>query len=49
MRNHYQSIPNQSQPGLPMTTSGVAQQGTCGNYATAKHSENKAEREEESK
>ena len=41
MRNHYQSIPDWSRPGLPMTASGVAQQNTCGNYATAKHSENK--------
>ena len=41
MRNHYQSIPDRSRPGLPTTTAGVAQQGTCGNYATAKHSENK--------
>ena len=35
------SIPDQSRPGLPTTASGVAQQGTYGNYATAKHSENK--------
>ena len=42
MRNHYQSIPDWSRPGLPTTASGVAQQGTCGNYATAKHSENKS-------
>ena len=42
MRNHYQSIPNRSRPGLPTTASGVAQQGTCGNYATAKHSKNKS-------
>ena len=41
MRNHYQSVPDGSRPGLPTTVSGVAQQGTCGNYATAKHSENK--------
>ena len=40
MRNHYQSIPDRSRPGLPTTASGVAQQGTCGNYATA--SENKS-------
>ena len=33
---------------LPTTTSGVAQQGTCGNYATAEHSEKK-NREEEGK
>ena len=42
MRNHCQSIPDRSRPGLPTTASGVAQQGTCGNYATAKHSENKS-------
>ena len=44
MRNHYQyqSIPDQSRPGLLTTSSDVAQQGTCGNYATAKHSENKS-------
>ena len=36
------SISNQSQPGLPKTTSSVAQQGTFGNYATAKHSEKKS-------
>ena len=42
MRNHYQSIPDQSRPGLPTTTSGVAQQGTCENYATSKDSENRS-------
>ena len=42
MRNHYQSIPDRSRPGLPTTASGVAQQSTCGNYATAKHSEEAA-------
>ena len=42
MRNHYQSIPDRSRPGLPTTASGVTQQGTCGNYATAEHSENKS-------
>ena len=42
MRNHYQSIPDRSRSGLPTTASGVAQQGTCGNYAAAKHSENKS-------
>ena len=42
MRNHYQSIPDRSRPGLPTTASGVAQQGTCGNYATAKHNDNKS-------
>ena len=40
--NHYQSIPDRSRPGLPTTASGVAQQGTCGNYATENHSENKS-------
>ena len=39
--NHI-SIPDRSRPGLPTTASGVAQQGTCGNYATAEHSENKS-------
>ena len=43
MRNHYQSIPDRSRP---TTASGVAQQGTCGNYATAKHSENKTRKRE---
>ena len=40
---HYldKSIPDRAWPGLPTTASGVAQQGTCGNYATAEHSENK--------
>ena len=42
MRNDYQSIPDRSRPGLPTTASGVAHQGTCGNYTTAKHSENKS-------
>ena len=41
MRNHYQSIPDRSRTGLLTTASGVTQQDTCGNYATAKHSENK--------
>ena len=49
MRNHYQSIPDRSRPGLPTTASGVAQQGTCGNYATAKHSENKSRKKEENR
>ena len=44
MRNHHQSIPDRSRPGLPTTASGVAQQGTCGNYATAKHCENKSKK-----
>ena len=42
MRNHCKSIPDRSRPGLPTTASGVAQQGTCGNYATAKQSKNKS-------
>ena len=40
MHSHHQSIPDQLRPGLPTTASGVAQQGTCENYATAKHCEN---------
>ena len=40
MRIVDKSIPDRSRPGLPPTASGVAQQGTCGNYATA--SENKS-------
>ena len=44
MRNHCKSISDQSRPGLPTTTSGVAQQGTCRNYATAKQSENKSKK-----
>ena len=36
------SIADRSRPGLPTTASGVAQQGTFGNYATAKHRENKS-------
>ena len=39
-------IPDRLRPGLPTTASGVAQQGTCGNYAIAKHSEKRAKREE---
>ena len=39
---HNQSIPDWSRPELPSTASGVAQQGTYGNYATAKHNENKS-------
>ena len=49
MHNHYQSLSDQSWPGSPTTASNVAQQSTCGNYATAKHSEIRAEREEEGK
>ena len=41
MHYNHQSIPDQSWPGLPTTALGVAQQGTCGNYATAEHSKNK--------
>ena len=44
MRIHYQSIPDRLRPGLPMTVSGIAQQGTCGTYATAKHSKNKSKK-----
>ena len=40
--NINKSIPDRSWPGLPTTASGVAQQGICENYATAKHSENKS-------
>ena len=42
MRYHYQSILDWSRPGLPTIASGVAQQGTCENYATAEHSKNKS-------
>ena len=35
MRIVDKSIPDQLRPRLPTTTSGVTQQGTCGNYATA--------------
>ena len=42
MRYEHESIPDRSRPGLPTTASGVARQGTCGNYATAEHSENKS-------
>ena len=41
MRYDYESISDWSRPGLPMTVSGITQQGNCGNYATAEHSENK--------
>ena len=47
MSNHYQSIPDRSRAGLPTTASGVAQQSTCENYATAKHSENKSRKKGE--
>ena len=36
------SIPDRLRAGLPTTASGVAQQGICGNCATAKYSENKS-------
>ena len=35
------SISNLLWLGLPTIASGVAQHGTCGNYAAAEHSENK--------
>ena len=41
MRIVDKSILDRSQPRLTTTASGVTQQGTCGNYATARHSENK--------
>ena len=37
-----QFISNRLRPRLPTTASGVAQQGICENYATAKHNENKS-------
>ena len=42
MRIVDKSIPDRSRPGLPTIASGVAQHGTCGNYATARHNENKS-------
>ena len=42
MRYLDKSILDQSWPRLPTTASGVAQQGTCQNYATAKHRESKS-------
>ena len=42
MRIVDKSIQDRSRPGLPTTASDVAQQGTCGNYATAKHNKNKS-------
>ena len=36
------STPDRSRPGLPTTASGIAQQGICGNYAAAKHNDNKS-------
>ena len=41
MHYDYKSILHRSRPGLPTTASDVAQQGTCGNRATAEHNENK--------
>ena len=41
MRIIDKSIPDRAPPGLPTIASGVAQQGTSGNYATAEHSKNK--------
>ena len=41
MRYNHQSILHRLRPGLSTTASGVVQQGTCGNYATAEHSKNK--------
>ena len=40
---HYsdEPIPDQLRPESPMIASGVALQGTCGNYATTRFSENK--------
>ena len=46
MRYVDKSIPDQSRPGLPTTTSGVARQGTCENYATAGLSDNKRRKRE---
>ena len=47
MRIVDKSIPDRSPPGLPTTASGVAQQGTCGNYATAEYSKNNSRKREE--
>ena len=47
MRIVDKSIPDRSRPGLPTTASGIAHQGTYGNYATA--SENKSRKRKESK
>ena len=49
MRIVDKSIPDQSRPGLATTASGVAQQGTFENCATAKRSEKGGEKVEESK
>ena len=42
MRIVNKSIPDRSRLGFPTIASGVAKPGTYGNYATAKHSENKS-------
>ena len=47
MRYLDKSIPDRSRLGLPTTASGVARQGTCGNYAML-YAETRGEREEES-
>ena len=41
MRYGDESIPNWSRPGLSTTASGVARQGTCGNYVTPGLNKNK--------
>ena len=41
MRYNHGYISDRLRPGLPTNALGVAQQGTCGNYDTAEHSENK--------
>ena len=41
MRCDDESLLDRSRPGSPTTASGVARQGTCGNYATDGISENK--------
>ena len=46
MRIVDKSIPDRSWPRLLTTASGVTQQGTCENYATAKQSENKSRKRE---
>ena len=44
MKNFF--IPDRSRRGSPMTTSGVARQGTCGRYGTAEIGENKKRKRE---
>ena len=48
IKMHYDDncIPDRPRPGLPTTASGIARQGTRGNYATSGLSENKKKREE---